>query len=308
MRIKKLAVAVATVAGATVMTTVSAVPAYARPADTGSTCITGSHDEASSARGGTGPDHREMTARERAAVRQEAADRLQAKGVTAAQLAATDVTIPVWVHVMRDSDGNGDVTAKQISDQIRVLNRAFAGGKSPDAADTGFSFALAGVKRYDDDAWHQDKGSANYRALTRIGGPDTLNMWLVDFKFLGIATFPWDYDTHGGIDGVRVHFDSLPGGSIQNFNKGETATHEVGHWLGLFHTFQGGCREINDEVADTPAQSSPTSGCPEGRDSCELPGLDPIHNFMDYSWDTCYTEFTPGQATRMQSMWAAYRG
>ncbi len=60
-------------------------------------------------------------------------------------------------------------------------------------------------------------------------------------------------------------------------------------------------------MSDTPAQSSPTDGCPAGRDSCSLPGLDPIHNYMDYSYDTCYTQFSPGQSTRMDQMWAAYR-
>ena len=121
------------------------------------------------------------------------------------------------------------------------------------------------VDRFYNNTWHKDGASrASTARQTRQGGADALNMWLVDFKYLGIATFPWDYQKQPGIDGIRVHYDSLPGGSIANFNLGETATHEAGHWLGLYHTFQGGCTELNDEVSDTPAQSSPTSGCPAG--------------------------------------------
>jgi hypothetical protein len=136
-----------------------------------------------------------------------------------------------------------------------------------------------------------------------MGGADALNIWLVDFAYLGIATFPWDYEKQPSIDGIRVHWDSLPGGTINNYNLGETATHEAGHWLGLYHVFQGGCRGDGDMVADTPPQSTATLGCPEGQDSCEGGGLDSVHNYMDYSYDSCYNQFTPEQSTRMDENW-----
>jgi Spy/CpxP family protein refolding chaperone len=261
---------------------------------------------AAAARGGrSGLDHRDLTAAQRAAVEKRTKQILASKKPGAA--AATGASIPVYVHVMAAANGNGDVTNNQVTRQIAEMNQDYAGGESSAASNTGFSFTLAGVNRYYNNAWHQDKQSSTYRSKTRQGGRNALNIWLVDFAYLGVATFPWDYAKHPKIDGIRVEYSSLPGGSATNYNQGKTATHESGHWLGLYHTFQGGCTTTNDEVADTPAQSSPTSGCPTGRDSCSLPGLDPIHNYMDYSYDSCYDQFTPNQSTRMQQMYAAYR-
>ncbi len=253
-------------------------------------------------------DHRDVSLSEQRAIERRTDRILDRKGLTAKRAAAAAATIPVYIHVMLDTAGNGDVTQTQIDDQIDVLNTTFGGGESSEAANTGFSFTLADVNRYYNNNWHNDRQSTTYRSQTRQGGANALNIWLVDFDYLGIATFPWDYSSSPSIDGIRVQYSSLPGGSATNFNLGETATHEAGHWFGLYHTFQGGCTSTNDEVADTPAQSSPSSGCPTGRDSCALSGLDPIHNYMDYSYDSCYNQYTPNQSSRMSSMYSAYRG
>jgi hypothetical protein len=280
--------------------------------DRGSSCFD-PHDIGAGARGASSGfgahDHRGVSLKEQRAIEARTKKILAAKGKAGPGAAAgtTSGTIPVYVHVMRDGSGNGDVTNTQIDKQIAVLNTTYAGGESSAAANTGFTFTLAGVDRFNNTTWHKDRQSTTYRAQTRQGGANALNIWLVDFKYLGIATFPWDYARNGAVDGIRVNYGSLPDGPIANYNLGETATHEAGHWLGLYHTFQGGCTTTNDEVADTPAQSSATSGCPGGRDSCALPGLDPIHNYMDYSYDTCYDQFTANQASRMGSMFAAYR-
>jgi Pregnancy-associated plasma protein-A len=277
------------------------------PADQAAGCIV---PAGASAKGGPGPDTREVSVAEQKAIEARTAQLLKAKaarGIAVPKGALAAASVPVYVHVMRDAAGNGDVTDSQIAQQITVLNKTFAGAESSAAAPTGFSFTLAGTFRYNNNNWHKDKQSSTYRKQTRKGGANALNIWLVDFAYLGIATFPWDYSRNPGVDGIRVHFDSLPGGSIANYNLGETATHEAGHWFGLYHTFQGGCTDTNDSVADTPAQSSSTNGCPEGRDSCSLPGLDPIHNYMDYSYDSCYNQFTTGQSNRISSMWTAYR-
>lgn len=147
----------------------------------------------------------------------------------------------------------------------------------------------------------------------RQGGPDALNLYSTTAgDYLGWAYLPSIVTKPGQehLDGVVVDWESIPGASDRyegRFDEGKTATHEVGHWLNLEHTFYGGCNAKGDFVDDTPAQKVPTSGCPEGKDTCRAPGLDPIHNYMDYSDDPCYSEFTPGQSQRMGDAWLFYR-
>ena len=223
-------------------------------------------------------------------------------------------TVPVWFHVVSDG-AIGNISNTVIRDQMTVLNLAFGGFYG--GADTGFTFTLAGVTRTNNAAWHYagPNGTAAHemkQALHR-GGPETLNLYATTAGgYLGWAYLP-DIVTKPGqayLDGIVVDWESMPGASDKyegEFDLGQTATHEAGHWLNLEHTFFGGCNAHGDFVDDTPAMRVPTSGCPEGKDTCKEPGLDPIHNYMDYSDDPCYTEFTEGQSQRMRDAWLFWR-
>ncbi|SPT59698.1 zinc metalloprotease [Actinomadura madurae] len=214
---------------------------------------------------------------------------------------AAAVTVRVHFHVVYGSSGN--VSDAVLNNQLDVLNDAYAG--------SGVTFTLAEIKRTQNASWFSDpeRYESQMKNALHTGDAQDLNFYTADLgsSLLGWATFPSEYSSQPSMDGVVVHYQSLPGGSLGNYNEGDTGTHEVGHWMGLYHTFQDGCGGQGDRVSDTPAEQSPASGCPTGRDTCSTAGADPIHNFMDYSYDACMYEFTPGQAERMQSQWAAYR-
>ena len=220
--------------------------------------------------------------------------------------------VPVVVHVISAEDGRGNVPAARIRDQIDVLNTAYRGGYATEGADTGFSFELAEVTRTVNDTWFTRFGEYRdtIRAELRQGDAGTLNIYTADLGtgLLGFSTFPQDYESAPEQDGVAIAHDTLPGGGREGFDLGHTGTHEVGHWLGLFHTFQNGCSSPGDYVDDTPYEREAASGCPEGRDSCpRRAGDDPVTNFMNYSDDGCMNQFTEGQATRIAEHWAAFR-
>jgi len=227
-------------------------------------------------------------------------------------------TVQVWVHVITRGAGfeNGELSDQSIRSQIHVLDDAFGGRTG--GAGTGFGFELAGVTRTNNARWFEQMVTdldveLEAKQALRQGGADALNIYTVDGgPYLGFAYFPsiLSSSTYAILDGVVLDWRSLPGGTFAIYSEGDTGTHEVGHWLALYHTFQGKCSGKNDYIADTPAEFSPAFNCPVGRDSCSQaskPGLDPIYNFMDYTQDSCMFMFTPGQVERMQAAWTAFR-
>jgi hypothetical protein len=251
-----------------------------------------------------------------------------------ATAAFAPVEIPVRFNVVykdRSADG-GYLSDERIAEQIRVLNEGFAG--------TGFSFVLEEIDRVKQPEWFNLVSSnGGLPRFYRGGGKEvkmkqyfygdstseTLNIYSASLaqSLLGWAYFPSDFTDASTLgdplpqyrDGVVVDYRSLPAvegdtGDVSRYTvygEGDTATHEVGHWLELYHTFQGGCSDPGDYVADTAPEASPAFQCPTGRDTCEGGGVDPITNFMDYTYDSCMTEFTAGQAARMQMAWTEYR-
>ncbi|MBL8149097.1 MAG: zinc metalloprotease [Blastocatellia bacterium] len=225
--------------------------------------------------------------------------------------AVTGGTINVYFHVINNGTAvsNGNITDTMIANQMSVLNNAFA--------PTGWSFNLVSVDRTTNASWFAmgpgTTAERQAKSALRRGSADDLNIYTANPSggILGYATFPSDYTRDPIADGVVLLFSTVPGGTAAPYNLGDTGTHEVGHWMGLFHTFQGGCATSTtsggDRVADTPAERSAAFGCPTGRDTCSSAGLDPITNFMDYTDDSCMNRFSAGQDARMDGQFTSFR-
>ncbi|KAK5988634.1 Extracellular metalloprotease [Cladobotryum mycophilum] len=224
--------------------------------------------------------------------------------------ASATINVNVYFHIVATSTSasGGYLTDTDINNQVKVMNDNYA--------PAGISFTLKGVDRTVNSAWATDSAEVAMKTALRKGTYSDLNIYFLKSLnpsgTLGYCYFPTNASKGSQdfiIDGCTILYSTVPGGPSAPYNQGKTVTHEVGHWFGLYHTFQGGCTGNGDFVSDTPAQASSSSGCPTGRDSCpNQPGLDPIHNYMDYSDDACYTEFTAGQVQRIKSFWTQYRG
>jgi hypothetical protein len=261
-----------------------------------------------------------LTRADRCAARDEPADQL---AVIEQMLNATGdkgglVIVPVYWHIITTTKGTGDVSAL-VPAQMQVLNDAFAG--------SNFAFELKGVQVIKNNAWYAAAISSpeeqQMKDALRKGGPETLNIYTTNGDvYLGWATPAWYYRFFPKYDGVVLWWAAMPGtglaatgvdeepDGVLTYDGGDTGTHEVGHWLGLDHTFaSGGCLTPGDKVKDTPTEAEPQFFCVQ-RDSCvgaPFPGDDPITNFMDYVDDVCMDHFTPEQSKRMRKQWHAFR-
>ncbi len=247
------------------------------------------------------------------------------------ELSAAVRTIPVYVHVVYQT-ADQNIDAEQIQSQIEVLNQDFRRLSSTpgygNGADTNIQFVLqpvpagsAGggtVDSYGINRKHVDRAEWGYTTDTVNNiktpseqgiapvTPDThLNMWICNIGggILGYATLPGGNPDTDGVVILPQAFGSAavyPGGYYAApYDKGRTATHEVGHYLNLLHIWgDGGCDE-DDLVADTPESDAANYGCATGHVSCG--SADMVENYMDYSDDTCMDTYTQGQADRMEA-------
>ncbi|WEW58049.1 hypothetical protein PRK78_003516 [Emydomyces testavorans] len=217
--------------------------------------------------------------------------------------------VKTYIHVVAASQSveDGNISDKMIQDQFDVLNKAYA--------PHGFKFNHVNTSRTINPTWANGEQEMEMKGALRTGTYADLNVYfLKQFKPILYANCPFPSNYRRGLpmyirDGCMIPAASVPGGSAPDYNLGITTVHEVGHFMGIYHTFQGRCSSTRgDDIADTPAQLNGSEGCPEGRDSCpDEPGLDPIHNFMDTSTDACRYEFTPLQGAAMRDMYKEWR-
>ena len=235
--------------------------------------------------------------------------------------------IPVVFHVIHEG-GTENISKEQIEDQIRVLNEDFTRTNAdtvntrdiflPVAANPNINFRLA---QLDPDGNCTEGITRTFSSLTSNAGDNVKALaWWDNTKYLNI----WVVRTiasDGTTGGITLGFSSLPGfggggndgivvradciGTIGNVNSqlggsGRTLTHEIGHYLGLFHTFQGGCSGgfFGEQIDDTPPVAEASFGCDTTANTCtnDNPDLpDMIENYMDYANDECMNIFTLGQ-------------
>ena len=283
-------------------------------------CKSGPSAQARLAKGAKVKDPNTLTTQEAAAMEARTAAFLESHGIQPTARPAGSVKVKTHVHVITRTDGSGDVSNYRIRRQIEVLNDAFGGRTAPNAANTPFRFRLKSIDRTPNTDWYNMdfEDSRQVRRLLRQGDARHLNIYVAKLGggLLGFATFPETYKKYPRLDGVVLFRQTLPGGNAIyqddeghtfNYAKGDTGTHEAGHWLNLYHTFQGSCTANNDYVVDTPWQKADVNifYCRPHQNTCGEPDTreDPTKNFMNYVDDPCMHRFTRGQRDRMDTAW-----
>jgi hypothetical protein len=236
--------------------------------------------------------------------------------------------IPVVVHVIERFDGLGKLSDALVESQIDVLNEDFSAlASTPGAAgnDVAIRFELAqtdpsgqattGITHTSNDDWFREAG--DYWTYLAWDPSRYMNVYTnAASGFLGyVAGIPQSGIAGQPEDRVVILWSAFGRGGLGGppYDMGRTLTHEVGHYLGLEHTFNGSCAAAappscyasGDFLCDTPSEGLPTYGCPYGQVSCG--SYDPIHNYMDYSDDDCLETFSPEQVLRMRCALVNYR-
>lgn len=242
------------------------------------------------------------------------------------------ITIPVVVHVIY-SNSNENISAAQIQSQIDVLNEDYRRLNSDAnqvptefasvASDIEVEFVMAttdpngnptsGITRKSSSktSWGTNDAMKDpaQGGVAPWDASRYLNMWVCNIGggILGYAQFPGGSLSTDGVVMSPQYFGSSDKGTgfflSAPFDKGRTATHEVGHWLNLRHIWgDGGCN-VDDFVADTPVSGNPNYGCPNyPTNSCSATGNDMTMNYMDYVDDACMYMFSAGQKSRMRAL------
>ncbi|VUC28855.1 unnamed protein product [Clonostachys rosea] len=234
------------------------------------------------------------------------------------------IQVTAHFHVAVFSNSTADTASNEtIKKQFQILKDTYArygislnlGSISREINDTIAVLSVWNQNEAEDEIIGSSAETEDYWKRTRTGSYEALHIYYYE-NIVGTAAFcnfakPNRAKSEYFLDACHLRINVLPGGSAPYRFYGTSAVHEVGHWFGLFHTFEGGCEGEGDYIDDTPAQTvtSANGTCPIGtKDTCpDLPGTDMVNNYMDYTADPCRDTFTPGQYSRMHNVFWAVR-